>query len=71
MGIVDTSAGPVALPIRDWDLSVAIALFRTDLGPARELLGPMGVVPVSIAGRAVTALNLYARRTTGAASTSW
>jgi len=48
-----TSAGSVELPIRYYDNSNVVALFKVPMAPARELVAPAGLEPVTISRRHV------------------
>lgn len=62
---VETSEGPVQLPILYYDVSAASALFVIDADPARDLLDPMGLEPVMVpGGRTLAGLAFYEYRDT-------
>ena len=62
---VRTTQGEVDLPIRYWDVSVAVALFTVPLEPARDLVAPLGVEPIPLAGqRTLAGLAFYEYRHT-------
>jgi hypothetical protein len=61
---VETTAGQVELPIRYWDVSVGVGFFGADRAEAAKLVAPMGLVPVTLRGKAIATLNFYEYRGT-------
>lgn len=64
LGPVETTAGPVELPIRYWDVSVGIALFRGDRDAAAQVIEPMSLRPVVVRGDALVGLGFCEYRGT-------